>query len=67
MRMRGSKPSAMACLVIEKVPEMVAWEAITAAAVDSMTSGYTLQAPSWLKNGFDTASGWVSSSAPWPR
>ena len=29
----------MACLVIEKVPEMVACEAITAAMVDSTTSG----------------------------
>ena len=44
--MRGKKPSAMACLVIEKVPEMVACEAITVAMVDKITSGYTLQAPS---------------------
>ena len=29
----------MACLVIEKVPEMVACEAITVAMVDSTTSG----------------------------
>ena len=42
----GKKPSAIACLVIEKVPEMVACEAITVAMVDRITSGYTLHAPS---------------------
>jgi hypothetical protein len=52
MRMRGSRPSAMACLVIEKVPEMVACEAITAARSTAPPAD-TLQAPNCWKNGFE--------------
>jgi len=54
-------------LVIEKVPEMVACDAITVAAVDRITSGMTLQLPSWLKKGLANALGSLISSAPWPR
>ncbi|MNY82230.1 hypothetical protein D3C86_2242100 [compost metagenome] len=54
-------------MVMEKVPEMVACEAITAAMVDRITSGYTLQLPSCWKKGLEMASGWLISSAPWPR
>ena len=39
MFMRGRKPSWIACRVIEYAPEMVAWEAITVAAVASATIG----------------------------
>ena len=39
MRTRGLRPSRAACWAIEKAPEIVACEAITAAAVASTTSG----------------------------
>ena len=37
--MRGRKPSWIAWRVIEKTPVMMAWDAITVAAVASTTSG----------------------------
>ena len=39
MRMRGRRPSWIACLVIEYAPEIMACEAITVAAVASTTAG----------------------------
>ena len=39
MRMRGRRPSWIACLVTENAAEIRACDAITAAAVASTTSG----------------------------
>ena len=39
MRMRGKKPSLIACSVSENAPEMMAWEAMTVASVANATSG----------------------------
>jgi len=39
MFMRGRKPSCTACRVIEKAPEITAWEAMTVAAVASAIIG----------------------------
>ncbi len=36
---RGKKPSWIACWVNEYAPEMIAWEAMTVAALDKITSG----------------------------
>ena len=39
MLRRGRKPNCMACLVSEKTPEMMAWEAIMVAMVARATMG----------------------------
>ena len=39
MLRRGRKPNCMACLVNEKTPEMMAWEAIMVAMVARATMG----------------------------
>ncbi|MDT4846907.1 hypothetical protein FQZ97_809510 [compost metagenome] len=57
----------MACLVTLKAPVMSACEAMTVAMVASSTSGSSAQSGAMLKNGFFTASGRASSSAPWPK
>ena len=57
----------MACLVTLKAPVISACEAITVAMVASTTSGSSAQSGAMLKNGFFTASGRASSSAPWPK
>ena len=39
MLKRGEYPSWIACCVIEKAPEMIACDAMTAAVVERTTSG----------------------------
>ncbi|MOA52292.1 hypothetical protein D3C78_1755690 [compost metagenome] len=50
-----------------KAPVIKACEAITVASVAISTSGSKAQGGAMWKNGFLTASGWDSSSAPWPK
>ena len=57
IRMRGRKPSWMACLVIENAPEITACEAITVAAVASTTIGTSAHCGNMRKNGFSIAPG----------
>ncbi len=64
--MRGRKPSCMACLVSEYAPEITACEAITEARVARITAGASQALGKSRKNGFSSAPGSRSSSAPWP-
>jgi hypothetical protein len=57
----------MACLVTEKAAEISACDAITVAAVARNTSGRRAHSGAIRKNGFLTASGSLSSIAPWPK
>ena len=57
----------MTCLVTLKAPEINACEAITAAIVASSTMGTSAQSGAIMKKGFLTASGCLSSKAPWPK
>jgi hypothetical protein len=50
-----------------KAPVISACDAITVAAVASSTSGTSAHSGAIMKNGFFTASGFSSSSAPWPK
>ena len=57
----------MACRVIEYVPVMTAWLAITVAAVARTTKGICSQSGAMRKNGFSTAAGDRRTSAAWPK
>ena len=57
----------MTCRVTLKAPEISACEAITVASVARPTSGSVAHSGAMWKNGFFTASGSASSSAPWPK
>ena len=57
----------MTCLVTLKAPEISACDAITVAMVARPTSGSSAHLGAIMKNGFFTASGLASSSAPWPK
>ena len=49
------------------MPEIVACDATTVAAVASATMGYSAHAGVSRKNGFSIAFGSPISSAPWPK
>ena len=57
----------MHCRATENPPEISAWLAITVAAVASTTIGSRSQSGPNKKNGFSSASGLLSTSAPWPK
>lgn len=67
MRMRGNRPSLIACSVSENAPEIMACEAMTVANVANRTSGTCAQAGASWKNGLSMAAGSASSRPPWPR
>jgi hypothetical protein len=54
-------------LVTLKAPVISACEAITVAMAARPTRGISAQSGAIMKNGFFTASGSASSSAPWPK
>ena len=64
---RGRNPNCTHCRAIEKAPEIMAWLAITVAAVARMTMGRLAHCGPSIKNGFDMDSGSAISSAPWPK
>ena len=63
-RMRGAKPSCIACCVSEYAPEISAWDATIAADVAITTIGINAHVGASRKNGFTTAGGVVEQQAP---